>query len=109
MNHIDDDGYQGMIMEEHDDDADDCAALQLRRPTDLNSTEKSNNQLKVTGGMKASRIEQMQQHNWHKKFQAYKSEQSNMVNMKEALNKQLMILKQSLVVEDQAEEDADVV
>ena len=40
MNHIDDDGYQGMIMEEHDDDMDDETAVQLRKPNDLNTTGK---------------------------------------------------------------------
>lgn len=58
MNHIDDDGYQGMIMEEHDDDCDEHAALKLRRPNDLNTTDKSSGQLKVTaGGTKVTRIE----------------------------------------------------
>lgn len=59
MNHIDDDGYQGMIMEEQDDNDEDHAMIKLRRTSDdLNGTAKSNNPLKVTNGAnRSNRVE----------------------------------------------------
>ena len=79
-----------MVMEE-DDEGDD-ESVKLRRDSikskALNTTAKSN--LKATGGKNRQRVEQMQQHNWHKKFHAYKEEQNNkndqIKDIKAALN-----------------------
>ena len=72
MNNNINDGYDEMVIEEADDDDDD--GIRLRRDStkskNMNNTGRSN--LRATGGKNRQRVEQMQQHNWHKKFKAYK-------------------------------------
>lgn len=76
MNNNNNDGYDEMVIEEAEDDDEDNIRLRrdsVKSKQQLNNTGRSNN-LRATGGKNRQRVEQMQQHNWHKKFKAYKEQ-----------------------------------